>query len=584
MRRGAASTALTAAVLVGAITGVTLTPTSAAWTDDEWVAPAQGLGVLDCADPAGLVASTGQGRLLSGGLLGIDLDSLAEVRGVTVESDGDTAAPTPTEAAPVAGLEDAWADPLQVGLLANALDLKLDGLSQILQLPLDTDLGVVGQFGQATGDGIAAGASGLLTDSGVIATEDEDHEYPDLAHLGLSQLLASLSPTLAATLAPVGDVGLDVGAVAGRAEIDGCEAVWSAYDTTAAAQAVTREYLVADVDTVVDSPLVDALVGDVTAVVDGLEATVNGLADDDGVTDALTGALSTLVGGLLKDLRLGNVTASITAKVDLTAVRKLLNDPFGDKAGVVLLDPARGTIRVDTAALLAQAYPGEYSAGLNGLPPNTEPLKDPVVVTTLTTVLGEVLDDWLSDVQARLDEARRLVQVKVLASVNVRVTVLPVARIDIVVDASLESLLAGTATVSTTTVVLGVLDLGLLDPVVDGLVAGLGLVIGGVVDTALGLTSVLTGPVIALVNQIVTGVTLVYQALYLDGVVSLTFNAQNALTAGNPAPADLAALEPGRYDVAALRIGVLDALGPAGVRLYLARGSVGPVCLAARCP
>ena len=33
-----------------------------------------------------------------------------------------------------------------------------------------------------------------------------------------------------------------------------------------------------------------------------------------------------------------------------------------------------------------------------------------------------------------------------------------------------------------------------------------------------------------------------------------------------------------RFDVAAVRIGVLDALGASAVRLYLGRGSVGPGC------
>lgn len=76
----------------------------------------------------------------------------------------------------------------------------------------------------------------------------------------------------------------------------------------------------------------------------------------------------------------------------------------------------------------------------------------------------------------------------------------------------------------------------------------------------------------------ISAVSRLYAGLFLNGVVALTVNAQNDPAAGGPEPADWTGLDPGRYDVAALRIGVLDALGQSNVRLYLGRGSVGPGC------
>lgn len=69
--------------------------------------------------------------------------------------------------------------------------------------------------------------------------------------------------------------------------------------------------------------------------------------------------------------------------------------------------------------------------------------------------------------------------------------------------------------------------------------------------------------------------------LFLSGLVSLVVNAQNFPAANNPrtlhnvqAPGELATVPAGQYDVAALRIGIRDALYQ--VTLYLARASVGP--------
>jgi hypothetical protein len=64
----------------------------------------------------------------------------------------------------------------------------------------------------------------------------------------------------------------------------------------------------------------------------------------------------------------------------------------------------------------------------------------------------------------------------------------------------------------------------------------------------------------------------------VNGVVTLDVNAQNDPLTGNPEPVDWAGLPAGQYDVAALRIGILDAAGASNVHLYLGRASVGVTC------
>lgn len=81
--------------------------------------------------------------------------------------------------------------------------------------------------------------------------------------------------------------------------------------------------------------------------------------------------------------------------------------------------------------------------------------------------------------------------------------------------------------------------------------------------------------VTGLAAPIVGAVSGVFTALYTNGVVSLTVNAQNDPVSGSTEPVNWATLAAGRYDVTALRIGILDVVGANNVHVYLGRGSVG---------
>src|SRR5690606_27059244 len=136
--------------------------TDAAWTDDEWVNST--VGTIDCGAAEGMFQTRGEGRVLSGSLLGFDLDALAEAHGMLVTNDGSEVTHTPVGAVP-ASEPDAYSDPLSVTAL-SAVNVNLG--QGVLQLPLDNETGVLSQYAQARDNGASAGAAGYVTDGGAV--------------------------------------------------------------------------------------------------------------------------------------------------------------------------------------------------------------------------------------------------------------------------------------------------------------------------------------------------------------------------------------------------------------------------------
>ncbi|MBL3680351.1 hypothetical protein D3230_13790 [Leucobacter chromiireducens subsp. solipictus] len=592
VRLAVASAVAACALLVQGV-GVT----NASWTDPEWDRGT--IGTTDCGPAATGIASRGEGRVLSGAILGADLDTLLAARGVSVTNTGSRDRHTPSSAQPVPGSPQGWADPLNVALLNDALALEL---TSALQLPLGAGTGAAGQFGQAENRGRAAAASGYLTSGGGINLDGAPAGYPNLATLRLSQVLGSLNHPLGTLIPGITDVSLTAGAVAGRADLDACDAAWTGLRSGASGN-LSRNYLTSHLSLDLTSPTVGALVTGVTNTVTTLETTVNGIAGNAGVTNAIasgvTGLLNGLIGGNSSSLSLGNITVGpVTATVNTAPLRTFIAAPFGDPGGILTVRPGNGTISVNTTALLAAAYPGSYGNGLNGLAPNTNPLADPAVLTTLTNVLTQTLSAWVASVNTMLTQTINGIAVNAAVVIDLRAKLLITPWIHIgTIQASTSGTLAqlltpgNTSTTASLTLLkdLGlVADLvnGLLKPVlnslVTGLIGGLGGVVGNAIEAVLGTLRVLPVAVSALATPIITAVTTLYSRLFLSGIVALTVNAQNDPFTGGPEPPDWAALPTGRYDVAALRIGVLDALGGLGVRLYLGRASVGPGCTAAQ--
>lgn len=629
--------ALTAVALSTALIAQGSVVTDASWNDTEWTHGT--VGTLNCANPEGQFTSRAQSRALSGNLLNVDLDNVAEVRGVEVTNDGTEA--TASAGSPVPDINDAWADPLTVDAL-SAISVPLDGL---LELPADSSTGVVGQFAQAQNTGDVLGAAGYITNSGGIDLDPGSAGYPELATLKLSELLNSdllAGLDLGDTLANVAELELEIGAVAGQARLDGCESLWAASGpnpkvvSPMAEQMVAevlpglqRNYLATSADLSFQSPTVGRLVSAISGdsddacghtnngVLTDVECTLNGLAGSEGVVGTLTSSITDLLGTLTDGLGLGVIEVGLSVDFNLDAVRNLLDNTLDD--GVVSINLSDGTITIDSATLLTETNPSKYSHGLNGLAPNTNPLSDPEVVNELTNRISSMLSSWIATVEETLDSALDAVLLHLNVKIHLQLTVdpplLPASTVEIGhIQATVDCQPSGASTrgctlgdlldpelqgaVEATFILLpGLNDIPVLGPIInlllngvvgtliatllESLVDGLGPLLGTVVEDVLGVFRELPDAVTALTVPIVETATGLYSGLFggLEPVVSLTLNAQNDPPTGNPEPPDWESLEDGRYDVAAVRIGVLDGLGDYGVALYLGRASVGPVCL-----
>lgn len=557
----------------------------ASWNDREWDNGA--VGTVSCGPAASAFSSRGAGRVLSGSLFGTNLDAVVAADGVRVTNNGQRALHTPSGAVQVpVPTVDAWVDPLSVTAL-SAVNVNLG--NGILKLPLNNSTGVLGQYGQAQSNGQSAGAAGYITSTGGIGLSPSGG-YPELATLSLSQLVGSISPSVAGTLGNVTDVSLRMGAVTGRATLDGCASAWA----NSAATGLLREYLVTSLRTDITSPTVGSLVTSVNGVVQTLKNTVTGLPTNATVLASLKSGTEGLVNGVLGaasglGVTLGNVTIrSLTVNpVNTTALDTLLTQGFSDPGGVLTVNPSSGSVSVNTAALLAAAYPGVYGSGLNALPPNTNLLSDPTVISALSAALTAAINAWIAQVNAALTTAINSISLSVGIDITLQLQVCTIGCLNVPL-VKIVTTTAGTLTALTTTTSLEVLGVGLLTPVlntlvgnvVSALVSGLSGVVQTAVNTQLNPLRTLSAALSnlsTLTGALATAVSTAYSAIYGPGIVAITLNAQNDPTAGNPEPVDLGTLPNGRYDVAAVRVGVLEAVAGGG-RLYFGRGSVGQNC------
>lgn len=584
-RRGVGGAAIAVLVSTALISqsGVT---TNASWNDAEWV-HSPTVGTLDCADPTGQLASRGEGRVLSGSLLGLDLDSVLAAERVEVTNNGTRARNSHGTVLSGTTPPDSDSDTLDISVLSEEDLLALTGL---LQLNTATDAGVLEQFGQASSTGEAAGASGYLTDGGAINLDGETGGYPELGTIDLQNLLNSVGLRLGDLVANVTNVQLEVGAVAGRARIDGCDAMWNGIvpmhteiidDVETEVGNLSRDYLAASADAVISSPAVGALVTRVNGIANSINtaaAQLTGTASP--LAPVIKSAVSDILNPLLGALSAGNVglselTVTLPSPSPLLAVTQ---GTITDSGGILTIDLQAGTVRVNTAKLVNTAFGATDGVTLNGLPANTDLLSDPSITQTLTDALTDALVSWVSAVTTAVNDTINGIQVKAKASVTLRALV-PVANIAINIDGSLAALAAGTAVTATATV-LGILDLALLNNLLSALNSGLGPEIAAGAKELLPTVPTLIASLDTPVAALETVVSQVYTSLFIDGVVQVLVNAQNI--PNSTVPTDWQTLPDGRYDVAALRIGVLNVLAESGAWLYLGRGSVGVTCTTAQ--
>ncbi|WP_426823501.1 choice-of-anchor G family protein [Corynebacterium halotolerans] len=243
--------------------------------------------------------------------------------------------------------------------LLGLLDIEIGGVT----LPLIGEGGLLqGEFGalRAYANTPAAdearAATGLITDTGALdlsGTGTGGNASLDLTSvLGLNEALAPL----------LDEASLNLGTLS--------SAAWNENGTPGS------NYQIADAELVIDSPLVGDAVDTVQEAVNGLDGTLNGLLNEEGVVNSILG----LVSGLGEIIGTG---ISLSAEIPLADINNaLLAEPLEDESGLVSIDLTTGQISVDLEQL--------HTDGLNSLPADTSLLSDAQlsrITDTVTSLL-----------------------------------------------------------------------------------------------------------------------------------------------------------------------------------------------------
>ena len=488
-----------------------------------------------------------RGQLLSGQILGENLDSITRLEGVHAQA-----------LAPA--LEHTESGPLSVEVL-SALDLELGGLAGLLTSLLDAltnqNAGIANQYAHANAEAgtgqasIDVGSSGAVNDAtGAIDFQFGNEGPPRLASIDLHSLLTQLGGDgVAGLIEPIAGLNLDIGAVAGIAELDGvCSTDASGAEVLK--EQVVRDHRLAYLRLVTELGLVEDLLSSLENLEIDTGTIESGLG---GVLEAVLGDAGGQIGRLLGALLLGDTSVSVTLNTEALTTGRI---PSGNAA--LQLGLGEGVVVVDVARLLGGAYDEfGYTEFFNDLAPNSRLFAD---ANAPTVPVADLVGALVQDVLDRLYDLLR---------VDITVSVLGgVTRLQII--GSLGELLEEQGDVSATLVGVPVPLGDLVEPLL-GAVGGLvKTTVDGVLGTGAG----------GLVANALGGLNVVLENLFelLSGVVALTVNAQN--DESGAVPAYFAAITPkGRYDVAALHVALLETLDPAVpsglLNLSLGRGSVG---------
>jgi len=552
----------------------TIATTTASWPDSEWVNGKVGTSSYKCDTDTGY-ASTAFGRFLSGSILSQNLDPIVDLNGVTVSQDAAGAVSVdPADAIDQGSTPPTatYTNPLDVSVL-SLLDIDLTGLT--VGLPVGS-AGAVNQYAQVSGHGNAAGAAGLVSNSGGVGitplTPDDD--LPEPATIGLSTFLPAV--------AGIADANLQVGAVAASSQLDWCAALRSALWGDGSVSGITRDYGIAGLGLQLDSPLLGDLIDVVNDGVTDLGTGVDSLLGSNGlISNAIQ---AQLLAALLPGQSLADVTAAVSLSgLDLPgSVSTLLTTPLTD--GVVTIDLAAGTIEVDLDALL-----GYDSTSINNLAPNTELVIDDDVINALIDRVGGLLDTWTSTIVTTLTNEIRdaVLTIDVSAQVQVAVTfpvpvTVPLLDLGVSLVAPISALLppGATATFSVDITAFAIPIPPLLTTALNALATGLVPVVGTLISTT--LTPLITGlgsTLAATVTPIITALSVLLAPL--PDVLSVMANVQpdqsGAPSGSSFIPADPATQSSAQYLVTALRIGLLGVVPGDVANLSFGTASAGPI-------
>jgi uncharacterized repeat protein (TIGR01451 family) len=318
--------------------------------------------ILPTASVAAPAVSTAEGRFLSGQVLGLNLDTIAQLAAADAQNT--------TGGAPVIVQH-----PLDVTAL-QAVNVDLGNGLNLLGAQHLLTLGAVNQFAQANGDGSSYGSSGLLTDNGAISTGTGSLGGDGSASLDLSQLIGS---TLAATVA---GLTLQTGALSASAT------------KTSAADTGTGDYNIAGLQLAFTSPVIGALIGTLVSGINGLQPLVDLLPS---VVNALPLHLLTIDGVP----SLAQLTSTLT-NISLDG-------------GSITVNLTTGVITVDVAAMLAFLH-----LDINNQPVDADIIQ--LVLGQLTTLLPTALTGAINGIVSGVTSALNNITVHVLGSVDIKLS------------------------------------------------------------------------------------------------------------------------------------------------------------------
>ncbi|MBN9238892.1 MAG: hypothetical protein BGO97_04325 [Micrococcales bacterium 70-64] len=313
------------------------------------------------ASAANPLASWAQAKFLSGSVLGMNLDSIVQLK--------------PAEAANNGNQDMQWQDdPLKAELLSTIPVNTANGIQLSLGDWLDS--GVVSQYAQASKDGTSMAAAGAAGDDGGVGVGPTDRGAAGDLDLNLTMLL---DQTFASVLT---DLKLDLDGVSSQA--------------VAQLDQASGAYTIADANLTFTSPAVADLTEKVAAALQSVDDHLIAIGSDDGeLGNAIDKVLDPVLGAVGSS---ANVTVDINADLQ-DVVNKLLRSKYGN--GAVSFDLQTGEVRVDLQTLLG--------GDINALAPNTEILSGPVINKVLegvTDTVATLADNIVDKVRDALHDAK----------------------------------------------------------------------------------------------------------------------------------------------------------------------------------
>ncbi len=331
-----------------------LTPPPRAWTARRGVAALAAVvsfSVVVASAPGATAAaaprSQSAGRFLSVKIGNSSLDKLVALTGAAAGVKGESAA---NNGGPAVTEQDA--------LAAAVLNQTLLSLPKGVQLPGGgvLKLGAANQYAHADADGSAQGASGAITNSGIVGIGGPNAPQSDAT----LDLTGSNNP-----LAALGSLKASVGAVAATAE-----------QAPGKNGAVSGKYEIASLKLTLNSP--------------ALASAVKQLTGGTSKVPGLSGLISTLATSGLPVGTLEKVGTTSSVSGLTKALTSLGNVNLGD--GAITGSLTGGTLTIDVAKLLKSAL----NLDLNDLPPNTH------LIEAVAKALPKALTNGLTQVQSQL--------------------------------------------------------------------------------------------------------------------------------------------------------------------------------------